>query len=323
MSIRVYSRADLDALAEAEPGGWLWNGLLPRAGIALLAGAPRTGKTRLLALLAAAMTDAVCEGGADLGGRRVELTSGVMLLVAAEHAARDLRDALAAAEHGRDIRQTLVHTVREVDIDDETQAVDLAAEADKLKTDVIAVDPIRRVTRSDESSAQDVSGVARTLRALGAERRLVIVVHHVGHAGRVRGSTDWEAMADTTILVDAVGGDVRLRAEHHGAPPVGLRIRIRHEDGRMTAEEGAGTRTAANTRDDLDAHIVAAVAGCPGVTARELPETVGARGQEVRRRAKALADGGRLRVEAGPRGAQRYYPPAASVCVPRPTVSGE
>jgi hypothetical protein len=202
----------------------------------LLVGPAFVGKTRLVAMLAAAMLKT-----ARLAGRVV--SDGKMILTAVEHLPSDLwKTVLAAARGAGAEKPTNLVFLRGFDIDDDEQVEALARMADRAEAAVIVIDPIRRVTRGDENNSADVSNMHRQLQKLGPEKRLIIVVHHFGRNRDVRGSTDFEAGADTVIRLSGGKDRLLIHAAHHAAPEVQLALVIKHTDDGIVALEATDDR---------------------------------------------------------------------------------
>ncbi|MBX3217132.1 MAG: AAA family ATPase [Labilithrix sp.] len=233
----VYTSDEFEELAHEHQERWLWDGILPACGTALLVGPAFVGKTSLVAMLAAAMLNT-----GSLAGRTV-VGHGKMILTAAEHRAADLWETVVAAARGAGAEKpTNVLFLRDFDLDDDEQVEKLARGADRVNASVIVIDPIRRVTQLDENNSSDVSAMHRQLQKLGTDRRLVVVVHHFGRNRDVRGSTDFEAGADTVVRLSGGKDRVLIHAIHHAAPEVQVALTIRRGAEGMVAAEATDDR---------------------------------------------------------------------------------
>ncbi len=247
--------------------------------------------------------------GSPFAGRRVAPASS--LLVLAEHSDADVSALLQEARAGAGARlgDKQVYVRRRFSIEDEAQVASLAAEADSRGVSLVAIDPIRAVTLSDENRSNDVAGLRPKLRAIGGDgRRTVMVSHHTGRSGAVRGSTDWEAQADVVIRLDRARGSdvVQLAVTGHGRSEFKARLRFTHAGGKLVVTSEATAPPAADEADILEAKIAEYVARNPGCTGRAIDDAIQG-GRKVRTAREQLIAAGALRREGGRgRGGFRY-----------------
>jgi archaellum biogenesis ATPase FlaH len=207
------------AIANAETQGWAWDGILPASGVVLLVGEPRVGKTVLASLLVGATS----ASGAVLLGRQV--APGRVLYAHLEHNHRDLAAKLQAVQRSLRLRPD-IHIRTALNLDDDDQLRLLQEQADRTGATIIIIDTIRRATKTPEHVPERVAELGRRLRQLSADgRRLVLVLHHFNKAGQIRGTTDFTAMADSTVEIHRVGNGIQLRARHHDAESLELTYR--------------------------------------------------------------------------------------------------
>ena len=265
----VYSYDEFCAMGDKEPKGWRWDQLLPLSGTALIVGPAFSGKSTLVAVLAAGMRN-----GDEVGGHAVR--KGGMVIAFLEHTARDFSTKLRSAATAMGIAKPRVKIVRELDLDDPSQVAQLDEIATNAKARVIVIDSFRRSTRADENGSQDVSHYGKALAQLTHNgERLVIAIHHPGKNGDIRGSTDFAAMVDSVVRVSRTGDMMTLRATHHNAAEFNLKLRVRQDDARITVEDGGTTASAtAIIQPELRTLIFEIVRDAPGITARKIRDAV-------------------------------------------------
>jgi hypothetical protein len=90
---------------------------------------------------------------------------------------------------------------------------------------MLILDPLVRLHRADENSANDISHLLGFLRQLQREHELaVVVVHHVRKSATsqpgqaLRGSGDLHAWSDSNLYLIRRKGALELRAEHRSHP---------------------------------------------------------------------------------------------------------
>lgn len=328
-ALKLYSFAEFKELAEAERTGWLWEGVLPTSGVVIFAGHPFAGKTVLLSILIGAASSED-ENVAVVAGRTVARAR--VLYASLEHNLKPLAEHLekAARTHGAEAPDVLLMT--ELSIDDEVTLAEIARRADEQDVDVIVVDSLRRATVAQENSADDVGSMAKRLRPLvGNGKRLVILVHHLSHDHRIRGSTDLSAQVDSTVIVERRGAISRITATHHHAPDISFTYAVEMNDTVLRAVPAGTSGTPADEGElgrRIEAAILRALDGGARHGTRALREAVaravnGAAHDEVDRARDRLAAAGRIRNE-GTRSRHAWVAvtPAPSAPVPASGSSG-
>ena len=202
-----------------------------------MGGLPKCLKT----WLATELTVAVASGKDALGRFPVKL-QGPVLVYAAEDDLPSMRARYQAVADARGVslKDTPVYLIDlpALRLDDPDQLRRLHRTVATLRPRLLVLDPFVRVVRLDENSAQEVSGVLGSLRALQREFDVaVLLVHHMrkspsAHLGQqLRGSSDFAAWSDSGIYLVRDGPtDLVLSVEHRGAPaPPPLRIRLASE----------------------------------------------------------------------------------------------
>jgi hypothetical protein len=169
--------------------GWLVEGRLPAAGLGLLAGKPKAGKSTL----ARGLVLAVARGAPWLGQTT---TQGPVIYLALEEKRQEIREhfrAMGASEEP-------IHVLCAAAPDD---ALDrLRVEAERLRPVLIVIDPMFRFVRvrdcNDYVSVTTALEPVMTLaRETGAH---VLLVHHLGKGGR----EDGDAILGSTAIFGAV-----------------------------------------------------------------------------------------------------------------------
>lgn len=214
---------------------WLVEPLWALAGVGIVGGCPKTGKTWLAAELALA----VATGGSALG-RFPARAQGPVIFFGAEddqHAMRERFDAIAAAR-GATLAKAPVFLLdtTELRLDQHKHLTRLRATIASTKPRLLVLDPFVRLAKIDENSSQEVASVLGSLRAIQREFQVAILVaHHMRKSPasnlgqQLRGSGDFAAWADSTLyLTPDAGGSLRLSAEHRGAPaPPAIHLRLK------------------------------------------------------------------------------------------------
>lgn len=282
-TLKVETWADVKKLASNEPGGWLWDGMIPLTGIVLLAGDPLAGKTRTISvLLAAALAgDERCQ----VLGRVVEKLNGAVYLHL-EHKMSALVGVLEAAGRSRDVSDfSRLKFLRRFDLDSDAEVDELLAYLDEHEIDAVVVDSLRRASMANESIAHDTAAWHRRLsRLTGEGKRLIIVIHHLNRHGDVRGSTDLPAGVDSELVLQRFGDVLRLHSRHHDGPDREISYRLVHSGEGATAtldmveaEAPKKGGTPAATPQEIAAAVYYVVQANPGINSTALREQLGQR----------------------------------------------
>lgn len=208
---------------QSEETRWLIEGLWARSAIGLIGGAPKCGKTWLgldMAISVASGTKAL--GCFPANGK------GPALVYLAEDALPQVRYRIEAICRQRDckIENLDLHVITEacLRLDQLPDQERLAETIDKLRPQIVLLDPLVRLHRLDENSASDISGLLSYFR--GLQRRFdtaIVIVHHASKKQRsqpgqsLRGSSDLHAIGDCNAYLFRKGQQLVLSIEHRAA----------------------------------------------------------------------------------------------------------
>lgn len=210
-------------------------GILPRAGLALLAGAFKSGKT----ILALQIALATAQGGQVLG---FDTSPGRILLLSGEGGPQLLRERLEKMTQGElsGLDDLLLWWPVEsrLDLAEEESLSALAAYCKENEIDLLIIDPLIRFNSLDENSTVEmgkfVRGLADLRQATGAA---ILLVHHTrkpgkgntGGAAEARGSTVLHGEADSLLVLQSrrASNDFTLQFELRWAEePPALRLEL-------------------------------------------------------------------------------------------------
>lgn len=217
-----------------DAGTWRWDGLLPQNGIAMVAGAPFSGKSVLMAAFAASTSL-----GLPLAGRSVE--AGRVLYAKLEHRDADFKAIFLKAKKavgGASLGGNLLITTK-LNLDDLDAVAAFDLEASRCGIDVIIIDSLRRTSRMDENKSEETAEVmARAQRLTGEGKRLVVVLHHVTKSTMSpRGSTDLLASVDSFLLLTRKDNCVTINATHHGGVEAVVTMEMSFDDETLSITE--------------------------------------------------------------------------------------
>ncbi len=234
MAVAVLPYVQAAQLEVAPPQDkWLIRQLWTRAGVGIIGGQPKLGKS----WLGLDMAISVASGTPCLGHFPVDLP-GPALVYLAEDAVSDVRsrlDALCAHRHLDLARLGLqVITAPALRLDQEEDQRRLAATLQRVKPRLMVLDPLVRMHRLDENAAADMAVLLGTLREL--QRRFdvaIVLVHHASKKNRrrpgqaLRGSSDLHAFVDNLAYLSRERDGLKLHLEHRAAAsPDPLEIRL-------------------------------------------------------------------------------------------------
>jgi hypothetical protein len=220
-ALPVVPAADLD---EPDPTGrWLIETLWPRAGVGIIGGAPKCGKSWLgLDLAVSVASGTPCLDTFPVSG------SGGVLVYMAEDAASVVKQRLAGicSHRGLDLPALPIGVITAPSL-----RLDLPRDQHRLQETVrrhaprlLLLDPFVRLHRVNENQAGDVSAVLGYLRELQRAHDLaLVVVHHARKNGgttggqSLRGSSDFFAWVDTALSLRRHRQQLLLSAEHRAA----------------------------------------------------------------------------------------------------------
>jgi hypothetical protein len=292
--------------AAVGPPSWLMESVLPDAGVVFLAAPPKTGKSRFVYSLIAAMS-----GPGELAGCKV--TPGVAVLVSLEHDNRnDVLPMLEQAARGRGLRvdQLSGFVMSRLELDNEESYLPFMDFLDKVDAKLVVIDSFRRAHSRDEDKSSDAKLLGEALMVLtGFGKRLVLVVHHTTKSsGSLRGSGDYSALG-AVITLSGSGKSVTLNAHRYTAPTFSMRLQFHHDDGKLVVEgSSAGTHA---DEIELKTKILDLLAKGPRNAAEIAPGLRKELGFKVDSSLvgpalKQMLSEGDLRFEKGKHGAKRW-----------------
>lgn len=228
------------AIERASGPSWLVEDLWALEGVGILGGHPKSCKTWLALELALS----VASGASALDRFQVP-RAGPVLVFAAEDAPAAVRERLdgLALHKGVALARLPLHIILEssLRLDTPLDQARLAEAVATYQPRLLVLDPFVRLSRIDENSSQEVSGVLAYLRQLQRELHVAImVVHHARKAAggqdaglALRGSGDFFAWTDSTIIIRRQRGVLEMSCQHrNAASPAPVQIEL-------TAEAGA------------------------------------------------------------------------------------
>lgn len=288
---------------------WLVDTLWARAGVGLIAGSPKLGKSWLgLDLAVSVASGTPCLDTFDVP------EPGPTLLYMAEDAEADVKARLRGlCRHRRLDLATLpvyVITVPALRLDLDRDQQRLYRTIQQLRPRLLLLDPFVRLHKINENDAGEVSAILAYLRQLQRTFDVaVVVVHHSRKNGRpagaganLRGSGDFHAWSDSSLYLHHHKDTVVLTPEHRTAPAPGvvnLRLKTCEEAYDATHFEVVDlpeeTDDAAAT---LEADVLAALADGP-LTRDQLRATLRVRNQRLGVALDRLAQTGQITRQNG------------------------
>ncbi len=289
-------------VATASPVQWLVQDLLLESGAAILGGAPKAGKT----FLALDLCVAVASGTVAAGHFRVPQARPATLLCA-EDPSPVLAARLAALACSRSV--ALHALALEVIVEPTVRLPEalprLAATLARSHPGLLLLDPLIRLHRADENSAQEMAVILDGLRDLARRAHTaILLVHHArkaaaGHSpgAGLRGSSDLAAFGDSNLylrrLADA--GDLELRIEHRAAAaPEPLHLRLCVEAAGSSARFEARARSTADQDPSASRLLALLEASTAPLPTSELRNKLGLRNQTVAAALRTLLAQGRV-----------------------------
>jgi hypothetical protein len=303
-ALPVVHAADLDEPDQARR--WLIETLWPRAGVGIIGGAPKCGKSWLgLDLAVSVASGTPCLDSFPVAG------SGGVLVYMAEDAAPVVKQRLAGicSHRGLDLAALPIGVITAPSL-----RLDLPQDQHRLQETVrhhaprlLLLDPFVRLHRVNENQAGDVSAVLGYLRELQRAHDLaLVVVHHARKNGgptggqSLRGSSDFFAWVDTALSLRRHRQQLQLCAEHRAAcapQPVALTLAGTEQDMHLAiipAEPRRDDRAPAATSDIDNAILSALDRADQGLSRHALRLTVRVRNQSLSEALTRLAASGRI-----------------------------
>jgi hypothetical protein len=301
----VVRAVDLDEPDQA--GRWLIETLWPRAGVGIIGGAPKCGKSWLGLDIAVSVS-----GGTPCLDTFPVAEPGAVLVYMAEDAAPVVKQRLVGICRHRGLELAAlpigVITAPSVRLDLPSDQQRLHETVRRHTPRLLLLDPFVRLHRINENQAGDVSAVLGYLRELQRAHNLaVVVVHHTRKNGAttggqsLRGSGDFFAWVDTALSLHRHRQQLLLSAEHRAAcapEPVALALVGSERDMHLAivpVEQRGDDRAPAATTD-IDTAVLSALkrAGAHGLPRHALRLTLRVRNQTLSEALMRLAASGRI-----------------------------
>lgn len=276
------------ASREFAPLEWVWDGLIPRGGMTILGGAPKSGKTYLSLGIAVA----VATGMPFLDRPTIR---GSVLYVLEEGAAGGIADRIRkiTGQFGSPDGAHLIHR-RNIKIGDPTWDK-LVATIASIQPMLLILDPLAFLhSASDENQSAPMIPVMREILALASAKTAVLLIHHNTKAGAdagtssanaIRGSSAIIGSSDSNLVLsrrNRQGTKLRLESESRDAGSSRIQLAFDGDNGVFSLAEDEGEDREANVvsgypRDvqpsDLLALIAAAANGASdgaGITSADV-----------------------------------------------------
>jgi hypothetical protein len=312
----------LALLAESPPQEWIVDGLVSSDALTVLGGEPGGGKT-----FAAMGFGIAVATGRPFAGRRV--VGGRVLLVLLEGSGGDLHRRIDQLARG--MGTSIAELQGRLDVDRTPLRVDDPASVARLSALVrdhgyrlVAIDNLTEIragaAQNSENDATAMSAALRPLAELAHEHRCgVLVLHHLGASGRLRGSSAILGSADEELVVRRGGGGngavvtvaPTSKTRRGDARPLSYRLIDRDRDGRRSivpepADAPARDEDEADA-DEADADEsprarMLALCAPPGLGATELTVAMGGRAEHAVALRDQLRDEGAIEYRGGRKG---------------------
>jgi hypothetical protein len=299
----VVRAIDLDEPDQA--GRWLVEKLWARAGVGIIGGAPKCGKSWLGLDLAVS----VASGTPCLDSFGV-VDPGPVLVYMAEDAGPIVKERLIGIcrHRGLDLARLPIGVITapsvRLDLSDDQRRLDETVRSHAPR--LLLLDPFVRLHRINENQAGDVAAVLGYLRELQRAHELaVVVVHHARKNGTttggqsLRGSGDFFAWVDTALSLRWQRQQLLLSAEHRAArapAPVPLALVGTEHDLHLSIVAGEAKRDPQATHTNIDSDLLAALdrAGQGGLPRNSLREILHVRNERLGEALTRLAASGRI-----------------------------
>ena len=293
----VVRAAELEA--SSPEARWLIETLWPLEGVGVIGGSPKSLKTWAgLELATSIASNTPC-----LGAFAVK-APGMALVYLAEERLPVVRERLEAlCAHRRLPLEHLdlgVITSPSLRLDLEADVERLEATLDRLRPRLLLLDPLVRLHRGDENSAQEIASLLARLRELQRRYQVaIILVHHTRKNGRtrqqgqaLRGSGDLHAWGDTGLYLTHQGSRLQLTIEHRAAPaPEPLFLELTGNPPHLELCEPPG-----DDQPTLEDTILSALRRAPGPLRRtELRSMLGVNNKRLGDALQQLEQLGRIR----------------------------
>lgn len=206
---------------------WIVDKLIPFQGITIISGAPKSFKSFIALHIAICIEDDLMVFG------KYQATQGGVIIIDEENHLRITKKRLRMLEISEPGgNELLLLNQKGFSASNRDHINALADLCDDLRLDVIIMDSLVRIHRSDENSAKDMAELFDNIKYLCQRGKTVIILHHERKEGvykssaqsRMRGSSDISAVVDSHISV---------RKDPHDK----CKITIEHAQSRCAPEE--------------------------------------------------------------------------------------
>jgi hypothetical protein len=181
----------------------------------------------------------------------------------------------------------------------------LAATLARSRPGLLLLDPLIRLHRADENSAQEMAAILDGLRDLARNAKTaILLVHHArkasaGHSpgAGLRGSSDLAAFGDSNLYLRRLAdpADLELRIEHRAAAgPEPLHLRLCVEATGASARFEARARSAVGQDPSASRLLALLEASTAPLSASELRTKLALRNQTVSAALRSLLAQGRI-----------------------------
>jgi len=214
-----------DLTEDADPPGWLIDGLWADQAVGMLGGEPKCCKS----FLALDMAVAVASGSACLRRFAVRRTGPVLVFPAEDSLGvvhRRLEGICHAAGAVMDELPLFVITAPRLLLDLPQDRDRLRETVASIKPALLVLDPFIRLHRADENASKEIAPILGYLRELQREfQTAVLLVHHVRKGSSkdrpgqaLRGSSDMHGWGDSNLYLRRNRTHLLLGVEHRAAP---------------------------------------------------------------------------------------------------------
>jgi KaiC/GvpD/RAD55 family RecA-like ATPase len=283
---------------------WLWEGLLARGALTMLAGHPFVGKTMLVGGLLKAL-----EAGSEFLGRETTMATAVLLTEEHEVTLRPRVEQLRLQE----LRSEIVSRgggVFRVDwptlID---QATEHALEAGHSLLVIDTFTGLAGLQAEEENDAGAITERLQPLQVAAGNDLAVLILHHLNKSGQPRGSSAFRGVTDTSIRMqrEKEKKEFRLQIESRFSSPHSLKGKlVRIPDGLSYVGIGKdAVRGAGSSTRGTDERLLEALRNAfpDGLTYDEVGEIPGLSAHQAKKRFPDWHREGKIdRGESGAKG---------------------
>ena len=220
-SLDLLSFKGLEAIPDLE---WVIEGWIPKGGLTMIYGPPKSGKSFIVMSLVLALDHGECW----LGHRVVDRCRSLYVALEGRSGLK-IRSEAWHQHYGHDVEDgnSLIQTGR-VNIAEYEHTNAIIEAVIENGIELVVIDTLAKATSGmDENSAKDMGRVIDQTRRIQEEAgATVILIHHTGHGDkhRERGSSSLAGAVDTSILVKAGKMSAPLLKDGGEPDPVHFRL---------------------------------------------------------------------------------------------------